>query len=307
MRGECNMNIDQLQYIIEVSEQGTIAKAAEKLHISHSAISQAITSLESELDLTIFNRSRSGSKCTAEGKAVIKLSLEIMNKLKELKNLGQKDAMLKGDLKIAASTIFFSTFLPELLYTFRKEFPYVRIEINENDPNNIIEAVKNNLFDIGLILGIDETLKIDDPRITLEVLLQSSLMVCVSKYSPLAYNKTVGPEELIRQPLVIRNEKFAERFWNKLFLDYGEGNVVFYSNNHDVTKNLIANNIATGVYSEFWIRNEPLVLNGDIVMIPYVDGNTEFNKTYLISVLPKTNHLPIVIREFMQELRSKLN
>jgi DNA-binding transcriptional LysR family regulator len=301
------MNIDQLQYIIEVSEQGTIARAAEKLHVSHSAISQAITSLESELDLTIFNRSRSGSKCTAEGKAVIKLSLEIMNKLKELKNLGQKDAMLKGDLKIAASTIFFSTFLPELLYTFRKEFPYVRIEINENDPNNIIEAVKNNLFDIGLILGTDETLKIDDPRITLEVLLQSSLMVCVSKYSPLAYNKTVGPEELIRQPLVIRNEKFAERFWNKLFLDYGEGNVVFYSNNHDVTKNLIANNIATGVYSEFWIRNEPLVLNGDIVAIPYVDEDTEYNKTYLISVLPKTNHLPIVIREFMQELKSKLN
>ena len=84
------MNIDQLQYIIEVSEQGTIAKAAEKLHVSHSAISQAITSLESELDITIFNRSRSGSKCTAEGKAVIKLSLEIMNKLKELKNLGQE-------------------------------------------------------------------------------------------------------------------------------------------------------------------------------------------------------------------------
>ncbi|MCQ6277531.1 LysR family transcriptional regulator [Bacillus sp. V3B] len=40
-----------------------IAKVAEKLHVSHSAISQAISSLESELDITIFNRSRSGSKC----------------------------------------------------------------------------------------------------------------------------------------------------------------------------------------------------------------------------------------------------
>ena len=47
----------------------------------------------------------------------------------------------------------------------------------------------------------NETLKIDDPRITLEVLLQTNLMVCVSKYSPLAYNKKIGPEELIRQPL----------------------------------------------------------------------------------------------------------
>ena len=158
---------------------------------------------------------------------------------------------------------------------------------------------------MDLILGTDETLKIEDPRITFEVLLKSSLMVCVSKYSPLAYNKTIGPEELIRQPLVIRNEKFAERFWNKLFLDYGEGNVVFYSNNHDVIKNLIANNIATGIYSEFWIKNDPLVLNGDIVTIPYDDQSSEYSKTYLISVLPRTNHLPIVMREFMHELKSK--
>ena len=263
------MNIEQLQYIIEVSELGTIAKAADKLHVSHSAISQAIANLESELGITIFNRSRSGSKCTPEGKTVVKLSLEIINKINDLKKLGQEDTMLKGNLKIAASTIFFSTFLPELLYSFRKEFPYVQIEINENDPQNIIEAIKHNLFNIGFILGTDETLKIDDPRITLEVLLQTNLMVCVSKYSPLAYNKKIGPEELIRQPLVIRNEKFAERFWNKLFLDYGEGNVVFYSNNHDVIKNLISNNIATGVYSEFWIKNDPLVLSGDIFAIPY--------------------------------------
>ncbi|MDR7236397.1 LysR family transcriptional regulator [Neobacillus drentensis] len=302
------MNTDHLQYIIEVSEKGTIAKAAETLHVSHSAISQAIASLESELDLKIFNRSRTGSKCTTEGKAVVKLSLEIMNKIKELKSLGQDGAMLKGNLKIAASTIYFSTFLPELIYSFRKDFPHVQIEMHENDTHNIIETIKSNLFDIGLVLGTDETLKMEDPRITFEILYQSSIMVCVSKHSPLAYNKTIGPEELIRQPLVIRNEKFAERFWNKLFLDYGEGNVVFYSNNHDAIKNLISNNIAVGIYSEFWIKNDPLMVTGDLVAIPYVDNNNDkdYTKSYLISVLPKTNHLPIVIKEFMQELKSKL-
>lgn len=301
------MNTDHLQYIIEVSEQGTIAKAAEKLHVSHSAISQAITGLEFELGLTIFKRSRSGSQLTREGKAVIKLSLEIMNKLKELKKLGQEYKMLEGNLKISASTIYFSTLLPELMYSFRKDFPRVQIEIHENDTHNIIEAIKSHAFDIGLVLGTDETLKLEDPRITFEVLLQSRVMVCVSKFSPLADKKTVGPEDLIKQPLVIRNEKFAERFWNKLFLDYGEGNVIFYSNNHDVIKNLIANNIATGIYSEFWIKNDPLVLSGDIVTIPYVGTDKEYSTSYLISVLPKTNRLPIIIKEFMQGLKQKLN
>ncbi len=298
------MNLDHLQFIIEVAKEGTISKAAENLHVSHSAISQAIANMESELGLKIFKRSRSGSKCTTEGKAVVKLSLEIMNKLIELRNLGQDIAMLKGNLKITASTIYFSTFLPELLYSFRKDFPHVQVEIHENDTHKIIEAIKNNQFDIGLVLGTDETLKLEDPRITFEILLQSKVMVCVSKYSPLAYNETIGPEELIQQPLVIRNEKFAESFWNRLFLDYGEGNVIFYSNNHDVIKNLIANNIATGIFTEFWIKNDPLVLNGDIVAIPYVDK--DYFASYLISVLPKNNHLPIVMKEFLQGLKNKL-
>ena len=42
------MHIEQLEYIIEVAKQGTISKAAKTLHVSHSAISQAISNLELE-------------------------------------------------------------------------------------------------------------------------------------------------------------------------------------------------------------------------------------------------------------------
>ncbi|MFJ8063661.1 LysR family transcriptional regulator [Psychrobacillus sp. NPDC096426] len=300
------MNMDHLKYMIEVSEQGTIAKAADKLHVSHSAISQAISSIESELGVSVFKRSRSGSQLTEEGKTVIKLSLEMMNKLEELKRINQQSELLEGNLKITASTIYYSTFLPEFMYSFRKEFPKVKIEIHENDTQNIIEAIKSNVFDIGLVLGTDETLNIKDPRITLDVLLKSKIMVCVSKYSPLAYNKSVTPEELIKQPLVIRNEKFAERFWNKLFLDYGEGNVIFYSNSHDVIINIISNNIAVGIYSEFWVRHNPLVSSGDIIALPYVDETPYYGTTYLISVLPKISHLPKITKAFMNDLKQKI-
>ena len=116
--------------------------------------------------------------------------------------------------------------------------------------SNIIFLIFGPHFNV-----IDQTLKIDHLRITLEVLLQTNLMVCVSKYSPLADNKKIGPEELIRQPLVIQNEKFAERFWNKLFLDYGKGTVVFYSNNHEfVIKINIPYNIATGSIPNFGLK-----------------------------------------------------
>lgn len=68
------MNLVHLHYFIEVAGQGTISKAAENLHVSHSAI---------------------GSICRTKGKMVLKLSLEILHKLKEMRNLGQDHTDLK--------------------------------------------------------------------------------------------------------------------------------------------------------------------------------------------------------------------
>jgi DNA-binding transcriptional LysR family regulator len=79
------INIDAYR---TASKLGTISKAAENLHVSHSAISQAIANF-------IFNRLRSGSSCADEGKTVVKLAHEMINKLMELKELGQKSAKLK--------------------------------------------------------------------------------------------------------------------------------------------------------------------------------------------------------------------
>ncbi|MGG3468553.1 LysR family transcriptional regulator [Neobacillus pocheonensis] len=152
------MHIEQLEYVIEVAKKGTISKAAESLHVSHSAIGQAITNFESELGIPIFKRSRSGSICTEAGETVLKLSYEIMNKITELKEIGQHSNQVKGNLSIASSPIFFSTFLPETLNTFKKDFPHVQVEINENSTEAIIESVKNHQIDLGLIFGSAETL-----------------------------------------------------------------------------------------------------------------------------------------------------
>ncbi|WP_113927598.1 LysR family transcriptional regulator [Bacillus sp. P14.5] len=62
------MNIEQIKYILEVSKEGSITKAAERLHLSPSALSQSITQLEKELGVTIFSRSRKGTTPTSEGK-----------------------------------------------------------------------------------------------------------------------------------------------------------------------------------------------------------------------------------------------
>ncbi|PLT32092.1 LysR family transcriptional regulator [Bacillus sp. V5-8f] len=299
------MHFEQLEYILEVAKKGTISKAAETLHVSHSAISQAISNLESELGIPIFKRSRSGSICTEEGKNVLKLSYDIMNKVTELKELGQKSSLMKGNLSISSSPIFFSTVLPEALYAFKHDNPNIQIEINEDSTENIITSVKDYQLDLGFIFGSDETFKTVSKDLTSRSLYQPKFRVSVSKHSPLANKEVIYPEEMLQYPLVMRNEKFAKEIWKKIFSTYGKGKVLFYSNNDDVIKNVIANNLAIGFSTDI-MKHDPLVKNGEIIMIPYVD-NKNNPILHLICIHAKNKYLSTIEKEFLKCITMKIN
>ena len=78
------MNFEQMEHIVNVANEMSISKAAEKLFISSSGMSQSITQLENELGIKIFNRSKQGVTPTFEGKIVISKAMTLLNTIKEL-------------------------------------------------------------------------------------------------------------------------------------------------------------------------------------------------------------------------------
>ena len=62
------MQIQQLTYFVAIAEQGSINKAAEKLFVTQPNLSKAISNLENELKVRIFNRTNKGVVLTDEGK-----------------------------------------------------------------------------------------------------------------------------------------------------------------------------------------------------------------------------------------------
>ena len=61
------MNLQQLRYVIAIAEGGSINSVAKSHYISQSSLSVAMRDLESELGITIFNRSSKGITLTSEG------------------------------------------------------------------------------------------------------------------------------------------------------------------------------------------------------------------------------------------------
>ena len=109
---------------------------------------------------------------------------------------------------------------------------------------------------------------------------------------------------MLNYPLVIRNEKFAKEIWEKVFTNYGQGNVLFYSNKDEVIKNVIASNLAIG-FSIDLINQDSLIVNGDIIPIPYIDNKIS-TILQLMCIQAKNKYSSYIEKEFINHINNKL-
>ena len=143
------MNIDQLEYVIEVAKSGSLTDASKRLHISQSALSQSITNLENELGVKILQRSRMGATPTEAGKQIIKKAMEALEKLQEIKEeAGAYAATINGNLRIGtvAGT---AGYLPKIVSSYKADYPNIQIQVTEKSSQAIVEDLKQDRLDIG--------------------------------------------------------------------------------------------------------------------------------------------------------------
>lgn len=292
------MHIEQLEYIVKVAETGSISIAAEKLHISQSGISQSITRLEDELGIKLFKRNRRlGAVPTNEGKTLIKKAYEVLIRLQEFKEEAQSfTSVTSGNLKLS-SIPGFMLFLLEPLSSFKNAFPNVNIEISEKSTQHIIEHVENNQIDIGLITIYEEIIKKRDD-LRFEVILEGEMKVYVSKTSPLALTKSISPQQLMSQNVILYNGDYVKRFANDLMSHFGPMNILFTSDNTEVIKKAILEGLGVSFGPDFSHKNDPLVVSGEIVPIDII--NYEQEKIGVGWVRSENNHFSINTKKFLE-------
>lgn len=245
------MNLEQLRYIIEVSKSGSLTMASQKSHITLSAISQSISLLESELGVTLFTRSRGLSAVpTPEGKIIIEKATEILMKVNELKEEANHfNHTLSGELRIA--TIPGPThLLVETVARFKKDFPNVKIEIFEKGPKEIVENILSNKIDIGLMV-LYEDLVPKGNDLVFEIALEGKMVVAVNKNSPLSSEKSITPEMLIKETLVLYDDDIIKDFMNENIAKYGELDILFETNNTFAIENAVEEGVAVTVGLDF--------------------------------------------------------
>ncbi|MFC5403479.1 LysR family transcriptional regulator [Cohnella soli] len=293
------MNIEQFEYIATIAKTGSISIAAEKLHVSQAGISKSLSKLEEELGIKIFKRSRMGTEPTDRGKVIIGKVQEILTRIEEIKEESQiQSALIEGEVRFSIGPNIVAI-MSNSIISFKKDHPNVRLAITGKNSEDIIQDLKDNRTDLGLIY-FDIHKQDDVKELTMNKLLDSRMVVYVGRKSPLASRLSVTPQELLDQTFVNADNNYSNWFMRDFMDKYGPINIIFTSNNVDILKRTIAESVAIGIFIEISMKNDPLVAGGDIVGIPLVNHEPS---TISLGWARLTNkHFSIAQREFLKYL-----
>jgi DNA-binding transcriptional LysR family regulator len=194
------MDINQLEVFLAVAEERSFSRAAESLHRTQPAVSQAIRRLEGELGEALFDRSSKDGTLTAAGRVLLDFSHQMLNlrrhahsAIRELRDLH------RGKLSIGANEYTVMSLLP-LIPIFRARHPHIKVEIKRSLASRIPGEIIGRDVEIGVV-----SFKPNDPAVQSFSIGVDELALVVAQSHPLAGKSIVSVRELGAESFIAHN------------------------------------------------------------------------------------------------------
>lgn len=140
----------ELRALRAVIEEGGFKRAAEALHLSQSAVSQAVAGLEHKLEAPLLQRGKE-LRLTDVGKRLFEHAVDVLRgEQQALEDIGQLKQGKTGTLSLALSASLNRFYAPALISAFYRENPHTRLKVAEMPSRSIIAAVLSGNVELGL-------------------------------------------------------------------------------------------------------------------------------------------------------------
>lgn len=188
------MNLNQLQYVLNVAKYRSFSAAAENLYISQSTLSQQIMNLENELNIKLFLRTTRDVQITEAGRAFVAKAADILRSLEALKQtMSDYAGLLKGTINIGAINALEAIHFSQIITDFYSAFPQLTVNIIGNSSYPLLEALENQSIDVAFLT---RPVRGTYPALKFTSLGTDDYCLLASKNHPLAGRKTVSLQEL---------------------------------------------------------------------------------------------------------------
>ncbi len=145
------ISLKQLHYALAVEKTLHFKKAAEACNVSQSALSTAITELEKQLGIHVFERNNKQVLVTADGKLILNKAKTIKLEIDELMQLSQTNkAPLSRPMTLGVIPTIGPYLLPKVLPAVRKQYPDFKLKIVEEQSHVLVDMVRNGDIDAAV-------------------------------------------------------------------------------------------------------------------------------------------------------------
>ncbi len=198
-------SLRQLEIFVAISRTDSVSRAAEALSLSQSATSTALSELERQFDLQLFDRVGKSLRINETGQQLLPRAVELLDRAKEIENLLQGHAGF-GYMRIGATLTVGNYLATILVARFLQEHPESRIQLQVHNTSTIVQQIANHELDLGLIEG-----DCNHPDIEVQPWIADELVVFSAPNHPLAKQRKVSLEQLLQEDWILREKGSGTR------------------------------------------------------------------------------------------------
>jgi len=254
----------QLRAFSILVRTGSFTETARELHLTQSAISHAMRSLEEEIGCRLLDRMGKTVVPTQAGEQLLVHAEKILREMEEARaELGRLGKWGTSRLRLGASTTACQYVLPAVLREFKESFPHCAIVIQPGDTPENIEALRAHQIDLAVCLEPYREAPLD-----FRLLFTDDLHFLLSPMHPWAKAKKVDREDIARQNYILYGKKsytfqMIEEYFRK-------EKIALHSplelGNMEAIKELVKLGLGVSIFAPWTARKE--LQEGSLVALP---------------------------------------
>lgn len=193
-RDHGSVELQQLRYVVAVQDAGGFTRAAERCHVTQSALSHQIAALEREIGTPLFVRSSRAVRATEAGETFVahaRRAIEAAERARE--EAASVAGEVRGTLRMGVIPTVTAVDVPGVLRRFRRAHPRVRVELRTDNSERMVAAIRRGELDVAL-LGLREG--VAPEGVASRVLAREALVAVLPADHPLAAHRRLALTDL---------------------------------------------------------------------------------------------------------------
>ena len=291
-----HVHLVALRYFGETVRVGSMRQAAERLHVSASAVNRQILKLEEQLQCKLFDRRAEGVRLTAAGEVLYHHILRLERDLDQaISQIDDLRGLRRGNVTIACEDGISRDFLPAVLVGFHAEFPRVTFSVEITSAPEILQGVSEGATDIGIAMS--PPVRAD---VAIEVKAEIPLGIITAIDNPLASRPNLRLRDLAGEPMI--HGKLGTgggTDFYSLISGSSKPNQFIETNASDFITNLVKAGLGAGIRSPIGIMHE--IETRQIAFTPLTDPQA---RSAFLTVYAKPQRtLPIAGAVLLERLK----